>query len=217
MNSLKQIWSDTYVYAATVSGLDVVDIESEKKYAQLTYDIGFTTVYSDDDKVYLGTTISGIKYINKTCISGSIISPIELDNCLNDYVEQLLTSDEIRYIHGNNKFLVCCTAAGVDAIKKEPHGYRSYTTVSGAKKCFMTSTGKFYYSTLSGISWELNRVNTSLTDWMTPDYVYGAPLITSNEITDMFVTERTASDGVSNTLMVATVNGGYVIDSSFSP
>ena len=212
MSVLKQIWSDIYVYAATTSGLDIVDIASEQKYAQVIYSGGFTAVYADNDKVYLGTDNNGVKYINKTCISGSIVSPIELNGCLNDYTEQSLTSDEIRYIHGGNEFLMCCTSAGVDVIKKEPDGYRSYTTVSGARKCFMTSTGKCYYSTCSGTSWELNRVNIPLTGWATPNYVYGDPLISSNEVTDMFVTEGTASDSVSNTLMVATSSGVYVID-----
>ena len=211
MSVLKQIWTGDYVYAATISGLDIVDIESEQKYAQLTYSGGFTTVYADNDKVYLGTDGSGVKYINKTCISGSIVSPIELNGCLRNYVEQQLTSDEIRYIHGNDEFLMCCTSVGVDVIKKEPYGYRSYTTVSGTRKCFMTSIGKCYYSTCSGTSWELNRVNTPLTDWTTPSYTYGDPLIASNEITDMFVTEGTAPDGVSNTLMVATSSGVFII------
>ncbi len=211
-NYVKQVWTDeNYVYAATLVGLDIIDIESEQKYAQLTCSGGFTTVWSNDDKVYLGTTENGIKYINKTCISGSIFAPTELYSYLTDYVEQSLTSDKIRYIHGNNGFLMCCTAVGVDVIKKEPHGYRSYTTISGARKCFMTSTGKCYYSTCSGTSWELNRVNVSLTDWVTPSHVYGDPLIASNEITDMFVTEGTASDGVSNTLMVATSSGVFII------
>jgi hypothetical protein len=214
---VNQIRSDNnYVYSATLGGLYITDIESEQGYAKVTYSGGFTAAWADDDKVYLGTNSSGLKYINKTCISGSIISPIELAGCLNDYVEQPLTSDEIRYIHGSNEFLMCCTSIGVDVIKKEPHGYRSYTTTSGAKKCFMTSTGKFYYSTCSGTSWELNRVNIPLTDWSTPDYVYGDPLIVSNEITDMFITEGTASDDISNTLMVATASGVYVIDESDS-
>ena len=216
-NNVKQIWTDEdYVYAATLSGLNIIEIESEKKYAQLTYSGGFTTAWADTDKIYLGTINSGIKYINKTCISGSVITPVELDNCLRDYVEQSLTSDEIKYMHGNNRFLICCTSAGVDVIKKEPQGYRSYTTVSGTKKCFMTSTGKFYYSTISGTSWELNRVNIPLTDWTTPDYVYGDPLIASNEITDMFVTEGTALDGVNNTVFCATVSGVYIINENDS-
>jgi hypothetical protein len=217
MGVLKQVWvDDSYVYAATVSGLDITDIESEQRYAKVTYSGGFTTTWADDDKVYLGTNTNGVKYINKTCISGSVLDPIELVTCLTNYIEQPLTSDEIRYIHGNDGFLMFCTSIGVDVIKKEPHGYRSYTTISGAKKCFMTSTGKCYYSTLSGASWELNRVDISLTDWSTPDYVYGVPLISSNEITDMFVTEGTASDGVSNMLMVPTSSGVYVIDESDS-
>jgi len=214
---LKQIWTDeNYVYAATLGGLNIVELESEQKYAQLTYNGGFNTVWADDVKVYLGTNNDGIKYINKTCISGSISNPAELTGCLKDYGEQSLTADKVRYIHGNNEFLMCCTSVGVDVIKKEPNGYRSYTTVSGARKCFMTSTGKSYYSTYNGVSWKLNRVDTSLTDWVIPSYVYGDPLISSNEITDIFVTEGTAPDGVSNTLMVATSSGIYVVAESDS-
>ena len=214
-DNVRQVWTDeNYVYAATSAGLNIIDLDSEIRYAQATYSGGFTTTWANNDKVYLGTTEDGIKYITKTCISGSIVTPIELNTCLVDYIEQSLTSNEVRYIHGNNGFLMCCTAVGVDVIKNEPHGYRSYTTVSGAKKCFITSTGGSYYSTYDGTSWELNRINTSLTDWSEPDYVYGDPLVASNEITDMFVTEGTASDGVSNTLMVTTVSGVYVLDES---
>lgn len=219
MAGLNQIWTDDdYVYAVTSSGLDVIDVTSEQNYAYIDYGAGFTTVWADDGVVYLGTNTAGLKYINKTCISGSVGSPYELSNCLDDYTTQSLTSDYIKYIHGNGDFLVCCTDVGVDVIKQEPQGYRSYTTVSGTEKCFMTSTGKFYYTTVdttvSGSFWSINRVDRSLWDWTIPDYKYGDPLDPLKGITDIFVTEETAADGVDNTLFVATTSGVYVIDES---
>ncbi len=217
---LYQIWTDdTYVYAATSSGLDIIDIDTEYYYAEIPYSPGFITVWASDDRVYLGTTAAGMKYLNKTCISGSLDEyPYYLDGCLHNYTTQPLTSDYVKYIHGNGDFLMCCTDVGVDVIKQEPRGYRSYTTVSGAEKCFMTSTGKFYYTTVdttvSGSFWSVNRVDRPLVDWSDPDYEYGDPLDPLRGVTDIFVTEGTAADGVDNTLFVATTSGVYVIDES---
>ncbi len=219
MTGLNQIWTDdNYVYGATSSGLDIIDIDSEQKYAYIDYGSGFTTVWAGDSVVYLGTDSTGMKYLNKACISGSVSSPYELSNCLTNYTTQSLTSDYVKYIHGNDAFLMCCTDVGVDVIKQEPQGYRSYTTVSGAEKCFMTSTGKFYYTTVdttvSGSTWVANRVDRPIVDWSDPDYEYGDPLDSLKGITDIFVTEGTASDGSDNTLFVATVSGVYVVDES---
>lgn len=216
---LYQIWTDDiYVYAVTSSGLDIIKLDSEYYYAEIPNDDGFVSVWASDDKVYLGTTANGMKYLNKTCISGSVDNPYDLSDCLKNYTGQPLTSDYVKYIHGNDDFLMCCTDVGVDVIKQEPQGYRSYTTVSGAEKCFMTSTGKFYYTTVnttvSGSFWSVNRVDRPLVDWSSPDYEYGNPLDSLKGITDIFVTEGTATDGSDNTLFVATVSGVYVVDES---
>jgi len=76
---LKQIWHDEdYVYAATSDGLNIIELESELSYAHVTYYDGFNSVWADDNNVYLATPASGVKYIDKTCISGSTGSPYEL-------------------------------------------------------------------------------------------------------------------------------------------
>lgn len=214
---LNQIWTDDYyVYAAIDFGLDIIDIVTEMKIAYIDYNTGFKTVWANDDKIFLGTTNSGIKYLDKTCISGSIMTPYDLGSCLSDYVTPYgITSNNIRYVHGNNDKLVCCTASGVDVFKMDPQGYRSYTTVSGASKCFMTSTGKFYYTTISGVVWSVNRVDTTLVDWQMPDnsYVAGGSLIEEViRFNDLYVTEGTTLNGISNTLFLATSSGVYVID-----
>lgn len=213
MSELYQTFMDeNYVYAVTNSGLDLYDVVSEELYSYIDYSDGFTTVWASDSAVYLGTSSSGIKHLTKTCISGSVVSPYDLSSCLNDYLNYPnITSDSITYIHGNDGYFMCCTDIGVDAI----HDFRSYTTVSGARKCFMTSTGKFYYTVEESSEWFVNRMNHSLCDWSEPDYSYitGSGILPAGEdINDIFITEETAEDGINNTLFVATSSGVYVID-----
>lgn len=208
--TLNQIWTDsTYVYTATTEEFSVTDIAEESVVAYIRDYGEFTTVWANDTAVFVGTT-SGIKYLYKTCISGTIISPEDISLCLMDYVSPYgVTDEEIRYLHGNNDFLMCCTVSGVDVYKLEPNGYRSSAYVEGVQKCFMTSTGKFYY-TLSGINWSINRVDRPQIDWVTPDEVYTTGSGIFDEglvINDIFVTEQN-----DNVIFTATSSGVYVID-----
>jgi len=220
IETLYQVWTDDdYVYAATARGLDIYDIETEEKYAFINYSNGFNTVWANDDRVFVGTTNSGVKYFNKTCISGSISDPYDLIICLNDlsdltYYSQL-TSTYIKYIHGNSDKLLIITNSGIDVVKLDPQSYRSHSTMTSGVKGFMTSTGKFYYTVSGTNEWAIHRLNTCLVDWSVPDNVYrtgGSIFDADLTLNDMFVTENTASNDISNTLFVATSSGVYVID-----
>lgn len=220
---LTQVWTDdNYVYASTSEGLDVYDIYSENRYAYITYSGGLNTVWGNDDKVFVGTSDAGVKYINKTCISGSIIEAYKLENCLLDLSSLTAYNDlgtpYIKYIHGNNDILLIVTNSGVSVIKLDPQSYRNYTLNTDVYKGFMTSTGKFYY-TVSGTGWSIHRMNVYMGDWTIPEYEYvtGSGILASGiVINDLFVTEGTSSDGVSNTLFIATTSGAYVIDEGTS-
>jgi hypothetical protein len=212
-----QVWTDDYVYAATSEGLKIYDITSEGEYAYVTYSGGFNTVWANDDKIFVGTTTDGVKYLNKTCVSGSVGSPYELVTCLADLSDltyyHYLTSDDVRYIHGNGDVLCIVTNFGVDVVKIDPQSYRSYTTISGVKKCFMTSTGRFYYMTLD----TLCVMYTCLYDWTEVDneYTVGSGIFELGiELNDIFITEQTSSDNSSNTIFTATTTGAYIIDES---
>ena len=217
MSTLNQIWSDgDYVFAVTNSGLNIVDMDLEQKIAYINYDQGFNTVWANDDKVYLGTSASGVKYFYKTCISGTVLIPNNLYTCLMDHTSPFgISSQTIRYIHGSgDDYLMFCTGTGVDAYHMKPTMYRSTTTVSGTQKCFMTQNG-FYYTNVSGSIWSLNRVDKPLWDWTTSDYSYitgGDILPTGLGINDIFITENTASNSTDNTVFIATTSGVYVID-----
>lgn len=211
VGTLYQIWTDeNYVYAATSNGLDIYEVTNDMNpYGYVTYSGGFSSVWASAEKVFVGTFGAGIKFLPINSISGT-----ELISHLLDF-EYDLTSDYIRYVHGYGDNVLCATDAGVDFTKPEPMGLRSYTVVSGARKCFLASD-KIYY-TISGSEWSLNRVDIISCDWETPDVSYttsGTIFAAGIKINDIFITEGTAADSISNTIFTATSSGIYVIDES---
>ena len=214
---LNQIWSDNdYVYAATTDGLNIIDMLSEQAYAHVTYSGGFNSVWADANKVYLATPASGVKYIEKTAISGSVVSPYELFVSLKDYLQEPdILSNQVRYIHGNNGHMIISTASGVNYRGADPYYQRAKHTTKLARKVFITSSGKIYYVTWDGSKWKVNIKNADNQDWSQPDKYYetGTFLINSGvDILDIFVTEGTSETGASNTIFVATTSGIFVID-----
>jgi hypothetical protein len=195
---LNQIWTDSnYVFAAIDFGLDIIDIVTEMKIAYIEWDSGFNSVWANDERVYLATSNSGIMYFDKVCISGSIMSPYDLVGCLTDYVTPYgITSNNIRYIHGNENRLICCTNSGVDVLAPS---YRSYTTLSGAQKCFLTADNA-YYTTINSVK----RVK-GLFDWTSADRDYDS-ITAGLTINDIYVTDTT--------LFAATSSGVFVIEES---
>ncbi len=214
---LYQVYVDlNYVYSATASGLDVYNIESENLTARIPYLDGFNSLCGNDDRLYLATSASGIKYVEKTCVSGNDNNPYNLSQCLNDYNDFTITSNNIKYIHCNDDLLMCCTDVGVDVIASGTLGHYRTHLIPGADahKCFITSTGKAYYTTISGSDETIDVVYNTSFNWAGADYrwyIGGGILPEDYNINDIFVTEGTATDGY-NTLFVATTSGVYIID-----
>jgi len=214
---LNQMWTDrTYVYAATSDGLNIIELESELACAHITYYDGFTSVWADANNVYLATPASGIKYFEKTSISGSIANPSELITCLADYLnEPEILSDRVRYIHGNNGHMMISTAAGINYRGPDLYYQRAEGTTKLSRKVFITPAGKMYYTTWDGTVWKVNVKNADNQDWTNPDKVYETetyPIREKVDITDIFVTEGTSDTGIANTIFVATTSGVFVID-----
>lgn len=213
---LNHIWTDNlYVYAATTDGLDVIDIDTELRQSFATNLGGYTTVWSDSDFVFVGSS-AGIQYFRQ-----SDVGPAEIISALTDYASVPdLTSDEVRYLHGNENKLICCTERGVDVIRRNS-GYRTYTNVFGAQKCFITPNHDYIYYTISGIAtsgtapWYIHRLNNNTSNWSSPDLIYATGsgfLENATRLNDFYVTEHTSTSGLNNTLFIATDNGIYVYD-----
>jgi len=202
---------ENYVYTATSSGSDIIDIESERNYAYIHYSDGFTSIWGNNTTVFFGTAASGIKYFSKSNLTGDLNTPIDLTDYLRDFKSYPnITSNNIRHLHGRDDKLMCCTMAGVDFFKLDPQGYRSSTTVSGADKCFVTPGRNVYYTTYSGGEYRINKLNHALIDWSEPHEVYN--IQAGLKINDLFVTENTSVGGTKNTLFIATTSGIYVVD-----
>lgn len=211
VESLNQIWTDdTYVYAATSRGLNIIDIETEEVVSN-EYSYPYTTVWANDDTIFLGTC-SGIKYLNK-----SSIVPGEIYTGLLDYVSAPeITDDDIRYLHGNHHKLMCCTVEGVDIIGLVTH-YITHTIISGGgKKCFAAENDKFYYTVSGSNDQYINRLDSNTGDWVTPDYTYTIDmgfLSGASGINDIYVTAGTSLAGNEyNTLFVGTNYGVHIRD-----
>jgi hypothetical protein len=211
---LNQIWSDDYyVYAAIDFGLDIIEIATEEKIAYAEFDYGFSTVWVDDENVYLGSYTDGVKYIPKTCISGTVSGTTDLTSCLADYVTLYnMSSSRVLYLHGNGNYMSFCTPNEVFAeYRTEFGGSYCGTTISGARKCFTLPDGTFYYTSVSGNSydaWAVGRVDNFVFP-ASKEYRTGEGILPLNvRITDIFVTTA----GSDNTLFIATTSGVYVID-----
>ena len=212
---LRQIWTDeNYIYAATVSGLDIISIETEERQSFAYDSSGFVSVWSSEDYVFMASPDKGVRRLNK-----DFIGPEDVSSDLHDYARYPdITSDDVRYIHGNDNKMICCTARGIDIVRLNT-GYITHTTITGAYKCFVTPNYDYFYYTVSGTTssgaWNMYRLDGNTGDWTTADRVYTTNsgfLEMATCLTDFYVTEHTSTSGLDNTLFVATDVGVYIYD-----
>jgi len=219
--TLYQIYSDELlVYSAASNGVGIYDIVTGEPYAYINYADGVKTICGNSDRVYIGTTNSGIKYIDKSTISGSILSTYDLTTHLTDLSTPGISSSGIKYLSVKGNQLVACTTAGIDYFRYSINPFiHSKTLISGSQKCFVTDKSIYYTvsgtnTTTSGMEYSLNRLDTCLTDWTTPTMTYttGSGIFEAGiKLTDIYVTTATASnDG--NTIFCTTTSGVYVVD-----
>ena len=146
------VWSRTDVY----TGYDDVSIKLLRP-----TNLGTTSVWANTDHLYIGTTSSGVY---RTAVSGVLNTVVDL----NQYAhEPYLTSDEVIYVHGNNKYLGITTVSGVDQYNLTTNsGIRSYK--ENLYKCYQTSSGTLYYvenNRFFGIDETPSGLNGNISDW----------------------------------------------------
>jgi hypothetical protein len=216
VHSLRQIWTDeNYIYAATVSGLDIISIDTEERQSFAQDSSGFVSVWSSDDRVFMASPDKGIRSLKK-----EKIGPADVTAYLHDYARYPdITSDNVKYLHGNSNKMICCTDKGVDILRLDSY-YITHTTVSGAYKCFATPLHDYFYYTVSGtvnsgVYNSIHRLNGNISDWASSDLMYTTGsgfLEMASCLTDFYVTEHTSTSGLNNTLFIATDAGIYVYD-----
>lgn len=208
------ISSTAYLYAATDIGLVVIDINTELEYARALNN-NTTSVWNDEDNIYVGTTVSGILYLAKDYIT------TYTGGDLTDYLfpwkqAPFLSSNYIKYLHGSGDYLCATTANGVDFIWISLDECES-NIITNSWKCFVCSDGKTYFTT-SGTPNRIYRSNVpGSIAYPRIIYTCGSGYLEDvANANDIFVTERTSSASpilwIENTLFIAASGGAYVFD-----
>lgn len=222
MANLNQIWKDElYVYVATSSGLDVIELANRSKAAYVEYDVGFTAVWGSSDLIYLGTSSAGIKYLVKEDISVNYTVPVDLTGILNDYAYFYnVSTNSIKYLHGYDTTLLVVTSSGIDLLNNgTSRPFKSTFNNKNVTKGFMVNSNVFYYVIQDSAADGIFRMNSVYCDWSVPDvsYLTGSSFIPEETIiNDIFITEGTSINTVDNTLFVATNAGALVFDEGSS-
>lgn len=221
VTSLYQIYTnDSFIFSATNKGLDIYNIASENICAFINRPEGFTTVAGNTLDLYLGTPSDGVKILPMTCVSGNEDAPYDLSSYLSDLNIERITSNYINYIHAADNTVGISTSSGIDfLIRYVNPEIHSKTFIQGTKKCFVTNKSVYYITekndtSVSGTIYQLNVVDTCLTDWLFPDRAYttGSGIFEKGiELTDLYITTGTALRG-GNTIFCATTSGVYIID-----
>jgi hypothetical protein len=207
--SLYNIWTDDdYVYTATTSGLDIVSIETEQSYAFISDASGYTAVWASDTDVYLGTSDSGAKILSKSDIDPTVgTSDIRTFLTTPD-----LTSNNVRYIHGNENIMSVTTDAGISIYNLHTE-FTSSRQQTGVGKCFVPAAYNYVYYIVSDTY--IHRVLDRVGNWVSSDAIYTANvgfLEGTTEIKDIYVNAHNSLSGNDNTLFIATDVGIYILD-----
>ena len=218
-NRLDQWVDSDYQWEALTSGtLDYIHIRGMQAISWQE-DGGYNTVCGNDNKIFLGSRTHGIQYMNKADLTVDSENPIDLSTYIQDYlIPPQITDFNIRYLYCNDNYLVALTPRGIDIIKYTHPGFisnRLYPANYQAYKCFVISTGHAYY-TLSGTSnWRISKTkNPASFDYTTSlDILTGGSILAGDiKLTDLYITEGTSRDNISNTIFCATTSGAYIIE-----
>jgi hypothetical protein len=198
---------ELYVYHTRKSLLDIYSAETGDGIVSSVYDLYLTSVWADENNVFLGTAGSGVLYFDKSYLSNyptnsGLYNELEV---YKQYPE--ITGNHVKHIHGYNDRLACVTDSGIDYIKQEPNRYRSLHQTEYTRRCFVTEDGGLYYTTTSGSHTQVNKCVNCLTDWSEPDvsYSFFEPGVYVNDL-------KVHKINTGNLVLLATNDGVYVIN-----
>ena len=95
-----------------------------------------TSVYANDDHLYVSTSLSGIYYTTASGAVNNTLTPFKQYPDIND--------NEVIYVHGAGDYLCATTAAGVSRYNLTT-GSGIYTQATNLYKCHQTTSGTLYY------------------------------------------------------------------------
>ena len=158
------VFSDgTWIYNSYNNELEIYSASTQFKTYHVNYDSYITSLWANDVFLFLGTTTSGVLYLEKEILTNYPTNSGVYNSTTVFKQHPEITGNYINHICGQGDLVSLCTDSGIDFFKPEPHGYHSYTTVSGAQKSFILSERELYY-TVSGTEWSVYK-SDPITNW----------------------------------------------------
>ncbi len=155
---------NTWIYNSYNNVLEIYSMETQFKAYEINYDSDITNLWTNEDLLFLGTTVSGVLCLNKEILTNYPTNSGVYNSTTVFKQHPEITGNYINHICGQGDLVSLCTDSGIDFFKLEPHGYRSYTTVSGAQKSFVLSERELYY-TISGTDNVAVYKEDPITNW----------------------------------------------------
>lgn len=161
---------DDYIYILKQNGLTIYDkIYQNQKVAYYDTMVG-SCIDINSSYLFIATTNNGVLRINKDDITGTIESPIDLTDYVEEYAKTPFIEDNnVSYISCSEYFVCIVTNQSVEHFSVDK-SYRSFSSNSFADKCYQVPDGSFLYTTNGGTN--LYKINDYRKNWLTPDVNY---------------------------------------------
>jgi len=155
---LSKIYIDnTYVYSSINNILNIYLVESNASIITVTYAFDITSLYSNNDYLFIGTYTDGVKYFNTSILESEPSSETIYNNTFSYKLYPDITSNHIKHISGANNYVSFCTIEGIDFFKLEPNGYRSYATSPNIYNSFVLSERELFFTVSGTVGWEIYK------------------------------------------------------------
>lgn len=190
------IWTNgNFIFKSTASGINVYDFTTELLLGAIDY-LNASSIWANNEYLYIGTTNSGVIKSPMSSISGSIYNDLSVYKNYPD-----INNEYVNYIHGEDNYLCVATISGAHIFDLTTNsGVYSNTSIV-ADKCHQMEDRTSYYI-------YDNKLETVYNDDSTYIYQSGDSIIpTVSGMNDLYVVS-----GTNNIILLATTDGTVVIE-----
>jgi len=191
------IWStENFIFKSTVSGINIYNTTG--LFLGIISYLNTTSVWADNNYLYISTTNSGVIRSPMSSISGSVYDDL---NIYKNYPD--INNEYVNYVHGDGNYLCVATISGAHIFDLTTESGVYSNTLIAANKCYQLSDRTSYYI-------YDNKLTTVYIDNSTYLYESGDGIIpTVSGINDIYVV-----DNINNLILLATTDGAVVIEES---
>jgi len=188
------IWTNgSFIFKSTDTGINIYNT-TETLLGTISY-LNASSVWFDDNYLYIGTTDSGVVRSPMSSISGAVYNDLSI------YKTHPDINNNVNYIHGVGNYLCVATISGAHIFDLTTGSGVYFNTSISAQKCHQLADRTSYYI-------YDDKLKTVYNDNSTYLYTAGDGIIpTISGINDLYVVP-----GTNNLILLATTDGAVIIE-----